>query len=94
MEKLIEKVENLKNEILKEPTVVEIKKLKEDISKDEKLMTLLTQYHETHSEKIKDEIIKNPIFRKYKEKETDINILIYKINQELEKIIKKDKCSL
>lgn len=94
MEKLIEKVENLKNEILKEPTVVEIKKLKEDISKDEKLIALLTQYHETHSEKIKVEIIKNPIFRKYKEKETDINILIYKINQELKKITKKDKCSL
>ena len=94
MEKLIEKVENLKNEILKETTVVEIKKLKEDISKEKQLIQLITQYHKSHSEKIKDEIIKHPIFRKYKEKETDINILIYEINQELKKITKKDKCSL
>ena len=34
------------------------------------------------------------LFRKYKEKETDLNILILKINKELKQITKKDKCGL
>lgn len=90
MEKLIEKVENLKTEIGKEEVVLDLIKLKKEILNDEKLTSLIKKYHETLDERLKSEIIEHEIFRRYKEKETDLNILILKINNELKKITKKE----
>ena len=94
MEKLIEKVNNLKEQLNKEEVVKEIKELNKEIKKDKQLLELIKKYQQTHDENIKEEIIKNNLFRKYKEKETDLNIIILSINQRLKEIAKKDKCSL
>ena len=50
--------------------------------------------HINPKEETKKQILDNELFRKYKEKETDLNILILKINSELKQITKKDKCGL
>ena len=39
-------------------------------------------------------IISNEEFMEYKHHETELNLLILEINQELKKITKKDKCGL
>ena len=90
MEKLIEKVENLKTEIGKEGIVLELTDLKNKILNDQELTCLIKKYHETLDEHLKTRIIEHEIFRQYKEKETDLNLLILKINNELKKITKKE----
>lgn len=94
MERLIEKVENLKDTLNQDEIILDLKKLNVAIKSDPDLVALLTKYHSSPTEELKSEIIKNDIFRKYKERETELNLLILKINQELKQITKKDKCSL
>ena len=94
MEKLIEKVENLKNALDEEQVVIDLKKLNNEIKTDEELNKLLTEYHNSPSETLRNNLIQNSKIRKYKEKETEINILILEINSNLKQITKKDKCSL
>ena len=94
MEKLIEKVENLKNALDEEQVVIDLKKLNSEIKNDEELNKLLTEYHNSPSETLRNNLIQNSKIRKYKEKETELNILILEINSNLKQITKKDKCSL
>ena len=94
METLIEKVNELKESINKTQEVLEIKKLNNEIKNDKELLNLLEEYRIYPKEETKKKILDNSLFRKYKEKETDINILILKINKELKQITKKDKCGL
>lgn len=94
MEKLIEKVENLKNALDEEQVVIDLKKLNNEIKTDEELNKLLTEYHNSPSETLRNNLIQNSKIRKYKEKETELNILILEINSNLKQITKKDKCSL
>lgn len=94
MEKLIEKVENLKNALDEEQVVIDLKKLNSEIKNDEELNKLLTEYHNSPSETLRNNLIQNSKIRKYKEKETELNILIFEINSNLKQITKKDKCSL
>lgn len=92
MNELIEKVENLKRSIDKTTEVQELLRLNKEILKDKELLSKIKEYQETQDERIKKEIIKHPLFLKYKEKETDLNILILKINQELKKLKDKGSC--
>ena len=94
MEALIEKVNELKDSLSNTKEVLDIKELNEEIKKDKKLLELLNEYHLYPKEETKKQILDNELFRKYKEKETDLNILILKINSELKQITKKDKCGL
>ena len=94
METLIEKVNELKDSLSSTKEVLDIKELNEKIKKDKKLLSLLNEYHLYPKEETKKQILDNELFRKYKEKETDLNILILKINSELKQITKKDKCGL
>ena len=94
MKKLIEKVENLKENLGQQLEVLEIKRLNKKIQDNKELSDLIRRYHLYQKEELKQEIIKNPLFREYKEKETELNLLILKINSELKKITKKDKCGL
>ena len=94
MEKLIEKVENLKTALDEEQVVIDLKKLNSEIKTDEELNKLLTEYHNSPSETLRNNLIQNSKIRKYKEKETELNILILEINSNLKQITKKDKCSL
>lgn len=94
METLIEKVNELKDSLSNTKEVLDIKELNKEIKKDKKLLSLLNEYHLYPKEETKKQILDNELFRKYKEKETDLNILILKINSELKQITKKDKCGL
>ena len=60
---------------------------------DETLLKLLEEYNNTKDEKIKEKIISNELFREYKLKETDLNIMIMSINQKLKTISKERSCN-
>lgn len=92
MEKLIEKIEELKECLDECDIVCDLKKLNEEIYNDKELVKLLNDYNYSHDDIIKEKIISNSLFQRYKEKETDLNILILRINKELKKINSKDKC--
>lgn len=94
MDKLIEKVENLKKELDNQENIKKIKELNNKIFLDKELISLIEKYKLTQNEEIKKEIISNKLYKEYKEIETDINILILSINQKLKKITKKGKCSI
>lgn len=94
MEELYEKVNNLKDVLNDNEIIKEIKKLNKEIINDKILLGLIEKYNYTKDERIKQQIISNDLFQKYKHQETELNLLILEINQELKKITKKDKCGL
>lgn len=92
MEELLEKINNLENALDKIESVKEIKKLNEEIKKDEVLISLIEEYKKYPSDELKCKIYQNPLYQKYKERETDINILIFEINRKLKTITNKKGC--
>lgn len=94
MEELYIKLDNLKQALDDTETIKEIKRLTKKINKNKELLELIEKYNYTQDERIKEKIISNEEFREYKRQETELNLLILEINQELKKITKKDKCGL
>jgi hypothetical protein len=92
MYELMEKVANLKKALDEEEKIKEIKKLNKEIINDKELMKLLEEYKYSANEDLKNKIINNELFKKYKLVETDINILILEINKKLKTINNKGKC--
>lgn len=92
MEELILLVDNLIKSIDDTTLVSEIKELNKELLKDQELMKLLEEYKYNKSDSLKEKIISNDLFYKYKQKETDLNILIMSINQRLKSISSKDGC--
>ena len=93
MEELIVRIDNLINEIDNTSLVKDIKILNKKIKDDKKLQELLNEYHVSKNESIKEKILENDLFREYKSKETDLNILIMSINQKLKTINNERRCS-
>ncbi len=94
MNELIDKINNLKNELNNTKEVQEIISINRLISQDKDLLDKINKYNLTKDERIKEEILKNKLFKEYKDKEIDLNILIMQINSELKKINSKGSCSL
>lgn len=94
MEDLYVKLDNLKQVLDETKTIKEIKRLTKKISENKELLELIEKYNYTQDERIKEQIISNEEFMEYKHHETELNLLILEINQELKKITKKDKCGL
>ena len=92
MEKLIEKVNNLKLSLDNEDSIKKIKELNKAIMNDKKLIELITEYKNKPSSELKDNIYNNKLYQKYKESETDINILIMSINTKLKDINNRSNC--
>lgn len=92
MNELIGKVENLKDSLNSLEQVKEIEELTRKIMKEKDLLKDIGEYNKTQSETIKERILNNKLFREYKKKETDLNILILEINQRLKEITDKGKC--
>ena len=92
MEKLIEKVNNLKLSLDNEDSIKKIKELNKTIMNDKKLIELITEYKNKPSSELKDNIYNNKLYQKYKESETDINILIMAINTKLKDINNRSNC--
>lgn len=94
MENLINEIEKLKNSLEKEEKIIEVKKLLEIINNDKELIELINEYKEKPTEELKYTIYNNITYKRYKELENDINIMILQINNKLKEITNKDKCSL
>ena len=90
MEELYEKIDNLLKILEEQDEVKEIKKLNKIIKEDRELNELVMKYQNDKS--LLKEIENNKLFQEYKEKETDLNILILKINERLKEITKKESC--
>ena len=86
MEELIEKTNNLINNIDKLDQVKTIRFLNKKISKDKELSDLIHTYQFNHDENLKRRILDNKLFKEYKINETDINLLIMDINSRLKSI--------
>ena len=93
MEELLDKIDNLKESLNKEETILVIRELNKKIKLDNKLLKLIEDYNNKPSKELKNEIYNNELYRKYKESETDINLLIMSINSKLKEISNRGKCS-
>lgn len=89
----MEKLDNLIKQIDNEKCVKNIKKLNKEVFKDKELIDLVTKYNLTKDIKIKKELFSNQKFQLYKEMETEVNLLIMKINSKLKEISKGSSCS-
>lgn len=86
MKELIEKLEQLKNEISNEDVVKHYLEAKKAIFNDAELISKIEEYHRCFSEKLKQEIMNSSSFLVYKEKEVDVNILILAINEKFKEL--------
>lgn len=99
MEIYLEKLDKICKEIDKLETVKEYKRIKKVILKKQKLINLLEKYHSLYEgsiekNKLKTEIYKDEDFILYKEKENELFYLILAINQKLNLLTGKRRCSL
>ena len=94
MEELMNRLDILIDSLDKLDSVKELKQMNQLIEKDQDLKELLEEYSKTNKKELKERIIQQKNFQNYKEKETEINLLIMKINQELKKISKNGECNL
>ena len=92
MEKLEKSIENLKKELDKTSEVINIKRLNKELKNREDLLIKIKKYQETGDLKLREEICNDSFFKEYKEKETDLNILILKINSKLKTINNRKEC--
>ncbi|CCY79937.1 unknown [Mycoplasma sp. CAG:877] len=94
MEKLIEQVEILKKSLDNTTEVKNIIILNKKIKDSKELQEKINEYKERLNNNLKEEIYNDSLYKEYKEAETNLNILILKINKELKKINSKGKCGL
>lgn len=94
MEKLIEKINNLKNALDNTQEVKNLLLLNAQIKKNHELLDKIKIYNETRKESLKEDIYSNELYQNYKKAETDLNILILEINSKLKKINDKGKCNI
>lgn len=92
MEELIEKLEQLKEEISKDPVVVDYLKEKKKILNNKELISKIERYQQTKLDILKKEIESSPSFLAYKEKETNVNLLILGINQKFKQLNPSFNC--
>ncbi len=92
MKELMDLVDDLKQSLDETNEVKNIKVLNKEISKDKELLNDIKEYNLTKNEKIKEKILSNELFNKYKDNEIELNLLIMKINSELKKISIKKGC--
>ena len=92
MEELIEKVNELKEELNNTKEIKELKEINNSIMKDQELLNDIKKYNETQDISIKERIINNKLFREYKHKENELNFIILEINKKLKEINSSRSC--
>lgn len=93
MDELYSKIDLVKEELDHLPIFDEMDKLEEDIKKKKELVEKIRKYNEYPSDKLRLDIYSYEEIRKYKEKETELNLLILSMNQRIkESLAKKDGC--
>ncbi len=88
----MEKVDVLLSELDKQECVVEIKKLNNKLLMNKELLDLIKEYRVTGNEEIKDKIISDELYSKYKHYENEVNFLILNIRSKLKVINDKKGC--
>ena len=91
MEELLEEIDDLKKALDETSVIKELKEYNKKIQNEKDLLEKINKYQLTMNERIKEEIINNILFREYKKKETNVNLLIMDINQRLKKINPKGR---
>lgn len=91
MEELWNKIDNLEKALNDLDLVKDIKELTKEVNNNQELKKMIEDYQLKPTEDLKRKIIANDLFSRYKEKETDINILIMHINQKLKEINSEGK---
>ena len=81
MNELMNKIDILKQELDNTKEVKDIISINNEIIKDKELLSNIKKYNETHDEKVKEKILSNKLFKEYKDKEIDLNVLILSINK-------------
>ena len=81
MEKLIEQVEILKKSLDNTTEVKNIIILNKKIKDSKELQEKINKYKERLNNNLKEEIYNDSLYKEYKEAETNLNILILKINK-------------
>lgn len=94
MEKLIEETEKLKKSLDNTTEVEKIIELNKKVKESKELQEKITNYKERLNDNLREEIYRDALYKEYKEAETNLNILILKINKELKKVNSKGKCGL
>lgn len=92
MEELIEKVNELKEELNNTKEIKELKEINNSIMKDQELLNDIKKYNETQDNNIKERIINHKLFREYKHKENELNFIILEINKKLKEINSSRSC--
>ena len=92
MNELMDKLDNLKNELDSSKMVLDIKEIRKRIENDKELSMLLEEYCLKPSEDIKTKILESDLFQEYKIKETELNLFIMEMNSRLKKITEKGGC--
>ncbi len=92
MEELIEKVNELKEELNNTKEIKELKEINNSIMKDQELLNNIKKYNETQDNNIKERIINHKLFREYKHKENELNFIILEINKKLKEINSSRSC--
>lgn len=90
----MEQVEILKKSLDNTTEVKNIIILNKKIKDSKELQEKINKYKERLNNNLKEEIYNDSLYKEYKEAETNLNILILKINKELKKINSKGKCGL
>lgn len=85
-------MEQLKEEISKDLVVVDYLKEKKKIFNNKELISKIERYQQTKLDILKKEIESSPSFLAYKEKETNVNLLILGINQKFKQLNPSFNC--
>ncbi len=92
MNELMDKLDNLRNELDSSSLVIDLKKCMDKVKNDKELSKLLDEYNKYPTNKTKTKILENKTFQEFKIKETDLNLFIMEINSKLKTISKKGSC--
>ena len=92
MNELLDRLDNLKNELDSSTLVIDLKKCLDKVKKDKELSKLLDEYKVYPNDKTKTKILENKTFQEFKIKETDLNLFIMEMNSKLKTISKKGSC--
>lgn len=93
MDELYSKIDSVKEELNKLPIFDEIEKLVDEIQKKKELVEKIRKYNECPSDSLRMDIYSYEEIRKYKEKETDVNILILSMNKKIkDSLLEKGDC--
>ena len=90
---LQEKIDEFINVLATDTRLIEIKRLKEELLNDQKLLNKIEKLHNNpYDQVLKQELFQNDNFKKYKELENEIYFLTLEMNQVLNKLTDGGRC--